>query len=412
MPPRWPMLLISWVTTLPACHLADSLDGFDDGKPNAPDASDASMEADGQPSDAMSDVSAMCEACTGACMDCDGQPGNGCETDTSTSPAHCGACNHGCLGGSCHAGVCEPVTLVDGESSPRALASDGESVVWVTQGTSAASAGAVRTVPLEGGAVAQISTGQSDPVAVALDATFVYWANFSSGGSIARAPVDGGETSVLAIAGAPWSIALDDGTVFWTNRQDGSVQSLPKTGGTGVTTIHTDGSFADLRGLVVDETNAYWVDAGRGEIQTAPKAGGEVRTLVSDLSHPLDLALDGDAIVWVEAGDTWATEACTSADGRVATAAKADGAGLRVLADGQACPASVDTDGIDVVWANRGFGVTTAGSIARVPASGGEVQTVAAGVVRPTGVVLLQDVVVWASMGAGPNTGAITKVAR
>jgi hypothetical protein len=274
----------------------------------------------------------------------------------------------------------------------------------------------VRSIPLDGGVVAQISAGQSDPVAVALHTTHAYWANFSSGGSIARAPVGGGETTILAVAGAPWSIALDDDavfwTVFWTNRQDGSVQSLPKAGGSEVTTIHAGGSFADLRGLILDEEHAYWVDTGRGEILTAPKQAGAVRTLVSGLNHPLDLALDGDFITWVEAGVTWASEACTSADGRVVTAAKADGAGARVLAEGQACPASVDTDGIDVVWANRGFGVITTGSIARVPANGGNVRTLASGVVRAAGVVLLQDSVVWASMGAGPNTGSIAKVAR
>jgi hypothetical protein len=411
MHPRWRHLLLLWVCVLPACHLGDSLDGFDDGKSNV-DASDAPTKTDSDSPDGTPDALTACEACSGPCMDCDGKPENGCETDTSTSASHCGACNRGCLGGGCGAGACEPVTLASDESSPRALASDGKRVVWVTQATSAANSGAVRTIPLDGGLVAQISAGQSDPVAVALDATFAYFANFSSGGSIARVPVDGGETTMLAIASAPWSIALDEDAVFWTNRQDGSVQSLPKAGGSGVTTIHAEGSFADLRGLTLDEEHAYWVDTGRGEILTAPKQAGAVRTLVSGLNHPVDLALDGDFITWVEAGATWASEACTSADGRVVTAAKADGASARVLAEGQACPASVDTDGIDVVWANRGFGVIMTGSIARVPASGGNVRTLASGVVRAAGVVLLQDSVVWASMGAGPNTGSIAKVAR
>ena len=57
-------------------------------------------------------------SCPAPTADCDGTPST-CETNLDTSAVHCGACGHGCLGGTCQTGVCQPVVLAAGSGAPR-----------------------------------------------------------------------------------------------------------------------------------------------------------------------------------------------------------------------------------------------------------------------------------------------------
>lgn len=59
-----------------------------------------------------------CRCETGFGM-CDDDPDNGCDTNLNTAPEHCGECGHGCQGGGCEDGRCQP--LVVWETSGNAL---------------------------------------------------------------------------------------------------------------------------------------------------------------------------------------------------------------------------------------------------------------------------------------------------
>lgn len=73
-------------------------------------------------------LNGACAPCTGATTAC----GREC-VDEQTDATNCGACGHNCLGGSCSAGVCQPVTLVSSSDVYGGyVATDGSNVYWTT----------------------------------------------------------------------------------------------------------------------------------------------------------------------------------------------------------------------------------------------------------------------------------------
>lgn len=90
---------------------SDGGGGADTGAEDAPagDADDGSAAGDGGSLEAADGEAGLsCEAGSG---DCDGDPLTGCETDTTTSPYHCGACNAAC-DGFCKDSTCTAVTVI------------------------------------------------------------------------------------------------------------------------------------------------------------------------------------------------------------------------------------------------------------------------------------------------------------
>ncbi len=110
------------------------------------------------------------------------------------------------------------VTVADGQTDPRSIAMDDESIVWTT-------ADAVRQFVLATQTVRDVGVGEASPVAIALAGGDVFWAN-AGDGTIRMLPK--GKVSPMTIAAGqsgPNAIAADGDGVYWTTAS-GSVLAL------------------------------------------------------------------------------------------------------------------------------------------------------------------------------------------
>lgn len=175
-------------------------------------------------------------------------------SDAGTDSGACGAgespCAGACCGGTCTSGRCL-VTLATWHEIDE-IAVDARAVYWtdVVDGT-------VLSVPLGGGAVTTLASGQDASGRIAVNGSSLYWTGTSS---ITKLPLGGGSAPVTLASGQ---------------------------GGTS--------------GLAVDATNVYWlaVDAsGMGSVLRTPTSGGPVTTLVSGVSQPHEIAVDAANVYW------------------------------------------------------------------------------------------------------------------
>ncbi len=127
---------------------------------------------------------ALCEAgycaCTPDKPDTCGTTNAICVSKASDAD-NCGACGTACdAGATCNAGKCRkaPTELATdmGCGGGVRLAIHGPSLYWTERAT-----GKVRTMPIDGGAITDVATGQRSPTEIAVDADGVYWANQGDG---------------------------------------------------------------------------------------------------------------------------------------------------------------------------------------------------------------------------------------
>ncbi len=127
------------------CDLASCPSGCCSGNTCVPYASE-SLGTCGTGGQACGACTGGTDACTsGVCGCASGETmcGASCVSLQGTDANNCGACGHGCLGGTCSAGVCQPVTIVPGASLSEVVV-DSTDVYFV-------GAGQVLSCPLTGG---------------------------------------------------------------------------------------------------------------------------------------------------------------------------------------------------------------------------------------------------------------------
>jgi hypothetical protein len=224
-----------------------------------------------------------------------------------------------------------------GQMDPKQIATDATYVYWTNGGSGPAAGDAgIMRLAKSGGTPTRIVTA-SFPVAIAVNASFVFWLDYDQG-TVNRAGLDGTSPTVLAATGAqPASLRVDATNVYWVTRT-GQVGKVPILGGTA--SIYTAGESSPSD-LAVDSTYVYWADRGNGLVRRVPIKGGAVTTLRT-LTRPTAIAVDSTYYFVNDA-----------ATGRIYRYPLKGGAGV-VRSSTEGSVARIILDGSNIFWTTEG----------------------------------------------------------
>jgi sugar lactone lactonase YvrE len=303
-----------------------------------------------------------------------------CSANLGSDPNNCGACGHGCLGGNCVAGACQPILLAAGPPGAEGIAVDAVNVYWTV---SVPSAGAVDQVGILGGSPLTLASHRDTPFSVVAIGADVYFTEY--GTALSKVPVGGGDTTVIdpGITSSTRHLTHDGAAFYWTNEAAGVVTRLP-FGASGDTPFVIGQSIP--AGLVIDAQSAYWVNAGAGTVATAPIAydGGAGQVLATGSANPLFLTADATTLYWT-----------TEVGGEVLSVPKSGGA-VTTIAVGQGNPHGIVVDGPHLYWVNHGDGL-----VMRAPSGGGSATVLAMGQQGPMGLAVDAVSLYWTNSVSG-----------
>jgi hypothetical protein len=174
----------------------------------------------------------------------------------------------------------------------------------------------------------------------------------------------------------PDGLALGPGHVYFTCYGDGTVQKVPRGGGTATALI---GGEDQPHGIAVDATSVYWTASGKqGSLRKLALGGGVPLTLVGELQTPWELAVDST--------DVYLTVSGAGAVMRVPL----DGSMPTTLIAAQGQPQGIAIDADNVFFAAR-----TSSSIKQLPIVGGNPLTLASNQQLPLEVAVDGSYVYW-----------------
>jgi hypothetical protein len=227
-----------------------------------------------------------------------------CVTDLKTSAQSCGRCGHDCEGGACKNGVCQPFTLVT-MTGLAGLAADAAHVYFTAAPEKVTNSG-VYAVPVAGGKVVTLVTGQDNAGAVVVDSSHVYWTNAGmyavGNGSVVRARLDGSEVTTLATSQkVPTDLVLGTSEVYWTNHGGGSLGHTASdgSGGARAQLIGTTGTPAQL---VLVSNRIYWTDDANNCIGFVSLATLSPTQLICSQTFPSGIVAAGSVLYWTDRG--------------------------------------------------------------------------------------------------------------
>jgi len=144
------------------------------------------------------------------------------------------------------------------------------------------------------------------PAHVTYWANQLFWGDLSNERVIEQAISDGGTAlNTLFSPTAPSAIAVDATYVYWAESYDGSISRI-RLDGTGSQEVIGGGDINAQRiisSLAVDDSYIYWPDARNGVIGRTPLAGTGIRQdeiLVSGLNVPVYLVIDEAWVYWTD----------------------------------------------------------------------------------------------------------------
>jgi hypothetical protein len=295
--------------------------------------------------------------------------------DTSSDPLNCGKCGHGCLGGACVTGACQPATLASGRcfeylavnstavfagvpsggivsvalpgGAPvlltaqglSGLATKGSDVFWVNDSGLWVARGGVAS-----GVANLVSDNQPiSPGAgrgIATDDSHVYW----FGQALHSVKLDGSSLVSLPSDGIDRSLATDGLAVYWATTAEVGSTALPGGPATQLATGLDVGpdNLAPNGLIAVDDTNIYVGTSG--PLTKLPKQGGIVTTLDAPV---------GVVGVAVDTTDVYFAAFVRPGGGQIMRLAKGGGQ-LMTLGSSQPNPQAIALDAVSIFWVNQG----------------------------------------------------------
>ena len=228
--------------------------------------------------------------------------------------------------------------------------------------------------------------------AVIADSDAVYFTTWGTPwpdgvGAIVRAPLSGGASEVLTDAETvPYAISQDNGALYWTDYDAGTIRSIQKQGGTPVTLA--SGLDGPMALAVLDGTVFFTVN---GAVDRVSAQGGEVDEVAHTGGNPTALVADG-AHLFFQVGATAKQDPAEAALWRVSPG----GADPVELAQGTLFDTTEGTwslaeHGASLYWAS-----TRDGAVYRIDKQTGD-KSVVAHASSPFGVAVSGDYLYWST---------------
>ena len=281
-----------------------------------------------------------------------------------------------------------PEVAAEGEPSllgGPSLAVDATSVYWAASGD-----GTIMKVPLDGGVLTTLASGQTSAGGIAVDATSVYWTS----AGLMKLPLAGGTPALLSAEFINDTITVGPAGVYGTNGSDGPV-SVPLGGGA-TRTLAAGSGNSNTYGIAVDATSLYWTDFNSpGTVSKVALDGGQ-STMLATGNTAEGIAVDATNVYWVNAGSVG-----TGSLMKVPV----NGGNAQTLASGLDDPTGLAIDATSA-YVTLGFSsLGSQGAIIKVPLAGGAVTTLASGQNQPSGIAVDATSVYWTTVANEATAG-------